>query len=72
MTSTELLDTIILKLDRGKLPLALFLDLSKAFDSLDFCAHSNRQRKSGEFKILNAYERINVHARRPLETHRAR
>ena len=29
-------------------------------------------RKSGMFKILNAYQRINVHARRPPETRRAR
>ena len=35
MTSTELIDTIILKLDRDKLPLALFLDISKAFDTLN-------------------------------------
>ena len=38
-------------------------------DSFHF---SNRQRKLGMFKILNAYERINVHARRPPETRRAR
>ena len=37
-----------------------------------FCAQCNRQRKLGVFKILNAYERINVHARRSRETRKAR
>ena len=34
-----------------------------------FCARSNRQRKLGMFKILSAYERINVHASRQPQTH---
>ena len=35
MATTELIDLIIQKLDAGKLPLAIFLDLSKAFDTLN-------------------------------------
>ena len=35
MATTELIDLIIKKLDAGKLPLAIFLDLSKAFDTLN-------------------------------------
>ena len=34
LAATELMDLIIQKLDAGKLPLAIFLDLSKAFDTL--------------------------------------
>ena len=33
--ATEVIDLIIQKLDAGKLPLAIFLDLSKAFDTLN-------------------------------------
>ena len=32
----EPVDRITLKLDKGDLPLALFLDLSKAFDTLNY------------------------------------
>ena len=35
MAAVELIDIIVQKLDQGKLPLAIFLDLSKAFDTLD-------------------------------------
>ena len=36
MAAIELVDTIIQKLDKGELPLALFLDLSKACDTLNY------------------------------------
>ena len=35
LAATELIDLIIQKLDAGKLPLAIFLALSKAFDTLN-------------------------------------
>ena len=35
LAATELIDLIIQKLDAGKLPLAIFLDMSKAFDTLN-------------------------------------
>ena len=31
----ELVDTLLQTLDSGKLPISIFLDLSKAFDTLD-------------------------------------
>ena len=34
LAATELVDLIIQILDRGKLPFPIFLDLSKAFDTL--------------------------------------
>ena len=37
-----------------------------------FCAQCKRQRKLGVFKILSAYERIKVHARRPPATRTVR
>ena len=35
LASVELVDRIRLDIDSGKMPLALFLDLSKAIDTLD-------------------------------------
>ena len=35
LASTELIDLIIQKLDVSKLPLAIFVDLSKAFDTFN-------------------------------------
>ena len=35
LTSLELVDRVFQHLDKGKLPLSIFLDLSKAFDTLD-------------------------------------
>ena len=35
LAATELIDLIIKKIDAGKLPLVIFLDLSKAFDNLN-------------------------------------
>ena len=35
IATLELTDKISKKLDQGKLPLAIFLDLSKAFDTID-------------------------------------
>ena len=32
----EVIDRIILDMDKGKLPVNIYLDLSKAFDTLDF------------------------------------
>ena len=32
----EVIDRIILDMDKGKLPINIYLDLSKAFDTLDF------------------------------------
>ena len=35
LTSIELVDRITQDLDKGKIPISVFLDLSKAFDTLD-------------------------------------
>ena len=35
LASIEFTDNIIHKLDQGKLPISIYLDLSKAFDTLD-------------------------------------
>ena len=36
-TELALVDTIQLDTDKGKMPLSLFLDLSKVFDNIDHC-----------------------------------
>ena len=35
LASIELIDRITQDLDKGKIPISIFLDLSKAFDTLD-------------------------------------
>ncbi len=35
MATIELIDSLFQNLDMGKLPISIFLDLSKAFDTLD-------------------------------------
>ena len=36
LASIELIDRITEDLDKGKIPISIFLDLSKAFDTLDY------------------------------------
>ena len=35
LATLELIDRVLLNMDEGKIPLSVFLDLSKAFDTLD-------------------------------------
>ena len=59
MAATELTDLIIQKLDAGKLPLAIFLDLSKAFDTLNHDILFDKLRFYGitskEFHFFKSY-----------------
>ena len=47
LAALEFTDKIITNLDQGKLPLAIFLDLSKAFDTIDHSTLLNEQYHYG-------------------------
>ena len=49
LASLELVDRVFQHLDKGKLPLFIFLDLSKAFDMLDHYILSNKLKFYGLF-----------------------
>ena len=59
MAATELIDLIIQKLDAGKLPLAIIVDLSKAFDTLNHDILLDKLRFYGmtskEFHFFTSY-----------------
>ena len=44
MAAIELTDTFLQNIDNGEIPIAIFLDLSKAFDTLD---HAILFKKTG-------------------------
>ena len=43
----ELVDTLLQTLDSGKLPISIYLDLSKAFDTLDHTILINKLKHFG-------------------------
>ena len=61
LASIELIDRITQDLDKGKIPISIFLDLSKIFDTLDHaillkkCIHYGI--RSVELKLLTNYLR---------------
>ena len=62
VTSTELISRITQDLDKGKLPISIFLDLSKAFDAIDHVILLQKLNyygiKSIELKLFKDYLQI--------------
>ena len=57
MAALELIDKIKLDLDKGELPLAIFLDLSKAFDTIDHSIHIHKLSFYGvKYKALDLFK----------------
>ena len=61
LASIELIDRITQDLDKGKIPISIFLDLSKAFDTLDHAILLQKLNHYGirsvELKLLTNYLR---------------
>ena len=59
LASIELIDRITQDLDKGKIPISIFLDLSKAFDTLDHVISLQKLNyygiKSVELKLFQDY-----------------
>ena len=70
MTALELIDKIKLDLDKGELTLAIFLDLSKAFDTIDLNILIHKLSFYGvKYKALDLFESYLENRKQYVEVH---